>query len=151
MCFFLQLRGDLDREGEGKLMAELKAREEQSEALKIANQEKTEKAAALENAFLQIRQATGISSLDEMVNKFMSQGANKDALEQEKAEAEARLAKVKTSKEALLQQFAELKVLLVSLKMFSTIAYGDMQASGTGAAEVNREVYENLEQEIFQV
>lgn len=105
-----QLRGDLDKEGERRLLAELKAREEQSEALKLATQEKTEKAAALESAFLQIRQATGISSLDEMVTKFMSQGANRDALEQEKAEAEARLAKVKATKEALMQQFAELKV-----------------------------------------
>ena len=33
----------------------------------------------LEEAFLQIRQATGVSTPDEMVEKFLNQGANKKA------------------------------------------------------------------------
>jgi len=55
-------------------------------------------------------QATGVTTLDEMVAKFMGQGANKTALEDEKAEAERRLARIKEQKREAEDQFAELKV-----------------------------------------
>ena len=77
-------------------------------------------------------QATGVRSLDEMVEKFMGQGANTAALESEKREAEARLVAAKERKEELHQQFMEMK------------------ASGIGGTELNREVYDKMDEQILQ-
>lgn len=79
---------------------------------------------------MQIRQATGVTTLDEMVEKFMGQGANKKALEDEKAEAERRLARVKAAQEEAEREFAEMK------------------ASGVGNTELSREVQDRKEREI---
>jgi hypothetical protein len=45
----------------------------------------------MEESFAQIKQITGVSSLDEMHEKFSSQKNNRKALEQEVKEAEAKL------------------------------------------------------------
>lgn len=74
-----------------------------------------------------------MANLEEMVEKFLGQGTNRAALEEEKAEAEARLARVKEAKAAAERRFAELK------------------ASGVGDAELSRETYEKMDQEIAEV
>ena len=48
-----------------------------NEALKLAAKERAERAAALEEAFLAIKQATGVSTVEEMVEKFLNQGARR--------------------------------------------------------------------------
>ena len=83
-----ELRGDLSKEEEERLIQKLKAREGQSAKLKAASLDRTKKALTLEDAFAQIRQATGVVSLEEMVDKFLGQSANKEALLEEKAAAE---------------------------------------------------------------
>ena len=53
----------------------LQEKEAANEQLKQASKERAERAATLEDAFLAIKQATGVSTLDEMVEKFLNQGA----------------------------------------------------------------------------
>lgn len=127
-----QLRGDLSLEQERILLNQLKEKEEECERLKAASKERAAKALTLEEAFLAIRQATGVTTLEEMVEKFLGQGANKEALEKEKAEAESKLAKAKAAKAEAEAQFAEMK------------------ASGLGGTELSREVYEQMEAEIAE-
>ena len=91
-----------------------------------------DKAMTLEEAFIQIRQATGVNSLEEMVEKFMGQGTNKQALTTEKTEAEKRLAEVRAQQTALEKKFVALK------------------ASGVGGTELNREIYDRLDDEIVK-
>lgn len=127
---FSQLRGDLTAEQEQQLLEQLQASQGQSEQLRAASLERERRATTLEEAFVQIRQATGVTTLDEMVEKFMGQGANKKALEDEKAEAERRLARVKAAQEEAEREFAEMK------------------ASGVGNTELSREVQDRKEREI---
>lgn len=79
---------------------------------------------------MSIRQATGVNSLDEMVDKFVGQEGNRDALTEEKREVEARLAESKRKKEEAEQRFSELK------------------ASGIGSTELNREIADELNHKI---
>lgn len=127
-----ELRGDMSKDQEQALLKQLQEREGESEQLRAATKERQQKALTLEEAFAQIKQATGVTSLEEMVEKFMGQGANKAALEEEKAEAEARLAKYKTLKEEAETEFAEMK------------------ASGIGGTELSREIYDRMDDEIQQ-
>jgi len=128
-----ELLGDLSKEEEMALLEQLKTREMQTQELIKQNKERAHKAMTLEEAFLQIRQATGVSTLEEMVEKFMGQESNKNALQEEKEEAEARLQRAKEKKAVVLQQFAEMK------------------ATGIGSTELNREVYDKLDEEILQM
>lgn len=112
------------------MLRQLQKREGESEQLRQASKERARKAMTLEQAFMQIRQATGVTTLDEMVAKFMGQGANKKALEDEKAEAERRLARIKEQKKAAEDEFAQLK------------------ASDLGGTELSRERIAKYEAEI---
>ena len=125
-----ELRGDLTAEQEQEMLRQLQKREGESEQLRQASKERARKAMTLEQAFMQIRQATGVTTLDEMVAKFMGQGANKKALEDEKAEAERRLARIKEQKKAAEDEFAQLK------------------ASDLGGTELSRERIAKYEAEI---
>lgn len=127
-----ELRGDMSKDQEQAMLKQLQEREGQSAQLKAATKERQQKALTLEEAFAQIKQATGVTSLDEMVEKFMGQGANKAALEEEKAEAEARLNKYKALKEEAETEFAEMK------------------ANGIGGTELSREIYDRMDDEIQQ-
>ena len=129
----LQLRGDLSKEEEERLLRQVRERREESERLAAANKARAQRAAELENAFLDIKKATGVNTLEEMVEKFLGQGANRASLEEEKADAEDRLAKVKAQKEAAERRFAELK------------------ASGAGETELSRETYDKMDKEIAEV
>lgn len=84
----------------------------------------------LEEAFTQIRQATGITTLEEMVEKFMGQKASKEALLSEKRQAEAQLKATKQLQQQVEEKFASMK------------------ASGIGGSELNREIYDRLDDEI---
>ena len=59
-------------------MAALSEKEAANEALKLAAKERAERAAALEDAFLAIKQATGVATVEEMVEKFLNQGTCSD-------------------------------------------------------------------------
>jgi S-adenosylmethionine/arginine decarboxylase-like enzyme len=96
-----ELRGDMSKEEEDELHARLREKEMLSESLKSKSEERSTKGEVLEQAFNEIRQATGVNTLDQMVQKFMGQGANKSALIEEREVAERRLAEVVAEKETV--------------------------------------------------
>lgn len=127
-----ELRGDLSSESENQLQFRLRETERNQQALKEVTKAQNEKVGSLEDAFQKIRQATGVRTVDEMVEKFMGQGSNTQALEAEQREAEERLARArKRSDEA-------------------SNALNEMKASGIGGTELNREVYDTLDEDISQ-
>jgi hypothetical protein len=130
-----ELRGDLSKEEEERLIQKLKAREGQSAKLKAASLDRTKKALTLEDAFAQIRQATGVTSLEEMVDKFLGQSSNKEALLEEKAQAEKDLRDVVKAKQDAQKKFADMKA--------------QVAQSGIGGAELNRDIYDKLDEEIL--
>lgn len=71
-----EMRGDLSADQEARLTAALAEKEAANEALKLASKERADRAAALEEAFMAIKQATGVSTVEEMVDKFLNQGAS---------------------------------------------------------------------------
>ena len=130
-----ELRGDLSKEEEERLIQKLKAREGQNAKLKAASLDRTKKALTLEDAFAQIRQATGVVSLEEMVDKFLGQSANKEALLEEKAAAERALQDVVKAKQEAQAKFDEMKA--------------QVAQAGIGGSELNREIYDKLDEEIL--
>lgn len=67
--------------------------------LRQANESKLKEFSKLEEQFTAIRQATGVNSLEEMVEKFIGQEGNREALNHERKEVESRLADAKKRKE----------------------------------------------------
>ena len=125
-----ELRGDLSKEEEEELIEKLKKREGQSAKLRAASIDRNKKAMTLEDAFAQIRQATGVTSLSEMVEKFMGQGTSKEALLEEKAAAERKLAEVLKAKKEGLAKFNSMKA--------------QVAQTGIGGLELNREIYDKV-------
>ena len=101
--------------------------------LQNKSQKTYDQALTMEEAFVQIRRATGITTLEEMVEKFLGQSANKEALLEEKDVAEDHLRRVR-------EQLAEAEERFAGLK-----------ASGVGGTEFNRDVYDKLDDEIVQL
>ena len=128
--FASELRGDLSQEEEQLLQARLTSQKAALAALRSEHEKLQKEANSLESAFVAVRQATGVNSLDEVVEKFLGQQGNRRALTTEKREAEERLGNAKRGKEEIEHRFSELK------------------ASGIGSTEMNREIAEQLEREI---
>lgn len=129
--FASEMRGDLSIEEERQLQQRLAARETDVEKLQKENEENTRQLNKLEEQFTQVRQATGVNSLEEMVDKFVGQEGNRNALIDERKDVEARLADAKRRKEEAEQRFSELK------------------ASGIGSTELNREISDELNHKIL--
>lgn len=127
-----ELRGDLSADEEARLIRCIENRERANEALHLANLTKSQKAADYEEVLDQLKLAAGATSLLEVVEKICAQSTTAISLEKEKAQAEAKLIAVRQEKEQALQALNELK------------------ASGIGGIELNREVYNTLENEIQQ-
>jgi hypothetical protein len=128
----LEKRGDMSSDSESQLQHRLRETERNQQALEAVTKAQNEKVGTLEEAFQKIRQATGVRTVDEMVEKFMGQGANTAALEVEQREAEERLQRARKKLEEASNSFNELK------------------ASGIGGTELNREVYDTLDEDISQ-
>lgn len=86
----------------------------------------------MEETFALIRQATGVGKLEEMLLKLANQSTNHTTLEQEKRDAESKLAKAKAARQA---EDARLSC---------------MKASGVGNTELNRDVSDKLNAEIHR-
>jgi len=123
-------RGDLSAEEERALQMKLAEREELAVELRRVNEAKLQEFNALEEQFTQIRQATGVNDLEEMVDKFIGQEGNRQTLLREQREVELKLAAAKKGKTEAEAKFAEIR------------------ASGVGANELNREVSDELNAEI---
>lgn len=128
--FSSELKGDLSADEEQALKQKLYEREALAEELRAANEAKLKEFNQLEEQFTAIRQATGVNSLEEMVEKFIGQEGNREALNNERKEVESRLAVAKQRKEEAEARFSELK------------------ASGIGSTELNREISEELNGQI---
>ncbi|KAG7390580.1 hypothetical protein PHYPSEUDO_007520 [Phytophthora pseudosyringae] len=127
-----EMRGDLSAEEEARLVRCIENRERANEALHAANLVKSQKNADFEAVLAELKLAMGASSLREVVEKIAAQAATSVSLDKEKTQAEERLIAVRQEKEQVLQELNELK------------------ASGIGGIELNREVYNTLENEIQQ-
>jgi hypothetical protein len=128
--FASELRGDLSVEQERALVQRLEEREALARELREANEAKLREFNALEEQFTAIRQATGVNSLEEMVEKFIGQEGNRETLLNEQIEVESKLVEAKAKKEEAEKLFSELK------------------ASGIGGTELNREIVGELMHEI---
>lgn len=84
----------------------------------------------MEATFARIRQATGVNTLEEMVLKLANQSTNHTTLEEEKREAESKLARAKAARQSEDTRFSYMK------------------ASGVGNTELNRDISDKLNAEI---
>ncbi|CAN0542312.1 unnamed protein product, partial [Ectocarpus sp. 12 AP-2014] len=84
----------------------------------------------MESTFARIRQATGVNTLEEMVLKLANQSTNHATLEEEKREAESKLAKAKEARQSEDTRFSYMK------------------ASGVGNTELNRDISDKLNNDI---
>lgn len=115
MALATELRGDLTKEEELLLRTQLKEKEEKTKKLQRANEESQRKVNALDEAFIKIKQITGITSAQspnmesEMLEKFLIQKVNKKNLEKEVQEVENRLNEAKKSYHKVEQAFQERK------------------------------------------
>jgi hypothetical protein len=127
-----QLRGDLSADEELRLLRCIESRERANELLHVANLAKSQRAADYDAVLAQLKLAMGATSLHDVVEKIHAQTVTGVSLDKEKALAETKLTLVRQEKEHAVQCLNELK------------------ASGIGGMELNREVYNTLEQEIQQ-
>lgn len=104
-----ELAGDLSKEQEELLLSTLAQKEAAAAKLLAERRVREDRAAALQDAFTRIKQITGVTSLDEMVEKFLGQAANRAALEKERREAEVRLANAKEALETARRELMDLK------------------------------------------
>ena len=128
-----EAEGDLDERGELALMSQSKQLELRDKSLQAASKSTLDKEMTMEEAFMQIRRATGINTLEEMVEKFLGQTANKQALQQEKRDAEEHLQLVR-------HKLAEAEA-----------TFSDLRASGIGGTEFSRDAYDKLDEEISKL
>lgn len=116
-----ELRGDLTEDEELLLRTQLKEKEEKTKRLQRANEESQRRVSLMEESFQRIKQITGMSSLDDMIDKFSVQRINKKNLEKEVSDVEQRLAEAKKLNSKAEQAFQERK------------------SSGVGESEINRD------------
>ena len=105
----MELRGDLTKEEESFLRAQIIDKLEKTKSLQRANEESNKHFLAMEEALSQLKQITGVSSLADMHEKFCSQKGNKANLLQEVRDAEARLEAVKAGQLRHEQTFLEMQ------------------------------------------
>jgi len=67
------------------------------------------KISSYEEALAKIKDATGVSNIQEVVDRFLNQGNTKKHLEQLKEENTEQLARLKEDKEKLQAQFEDMK------------------------------------------
>ena len=84
----------------------------------------------MEGVFARIRQAIGVKTLEEIVLKLVHQSANDTTLEEEKREAESKLARAKAARQSKAGRFSHVKTI------------------GVGNTELNREISDKLDDEI---
>lgn len=126
----LALRGDLSKDEEALLVSQLRDKQDKTMNLQRANEESHKMLQQMEDEFMLIKQVTGVSSLEEMLEKVSSQKPNKANLEGEVKEAELALVAAKKASAELEAQFQNLK------------------SSGVGVADISREVTNKMEAEI---
>lgn len=105
-------------------------KERSTNKIRAHNEIQQRKVAEMEATFARIRQATGVNTLEEVVLKLANQSTNHTTLEEEKREAESKLARAKAARQSEDARFS------------------CMKASGVGNTELNREISDKLNNEI---
>eukprot|EP00596_Hydrurales_sp_CCMP1899_P005223 CAMPEP_0119049066 /NCGR_PEP_ID=MMETSP1177-20130426/62581_1 /TAXON_ID=2985 /ORGANISM="Ochromonas sp, Strain CCMP1899" /LENGTH=721 /DNA_ID=CAMNT_0007025819 /DNA_START=48 /DNA_END=2209 /DNA_ORIENTATION=+ len=139
-----ELRGDLTKEEEAFLRAQITDKLERTKTLQKANEDSNKRFLAMEEAFSQLKQITGVSSLVDMHEKFSSQRGNKGNLLQETKDAEARLEAVKSGSGQLRHELTHEENKLVRPKTAPEKIEGGTASSGA-IEEPSREVNDQLE------
>ena len=98
--------------------------------MRAQNEIQQRQVATMEATFARIRQATGVNTLEEMVLKLANQSTNHTTLEEEKREAESKLARAKEARQSEDTRFSYMK------------------ASGVGNTELNRDISDKLNNDI---
>ena len=106
-----QMSGDLSQEQEDALLATRQERHETLQRLQAERELRADEAAAMFEAFQRVRQATGATTLDELVEKFTSQAKSRRALE---AEYESEVQDLEQLQQVLREANAELEQLKVA-------------------------------------
>ncbi len=104
-----ELRGELTQEEENFLRAQIASKQDKVRSLQRLNEECNKRYIAMEEAFSQLKQVTGVSSLVDMYDKFSNQKGKKSDLLQEVRDAEARLEAVKQAQLKYEETFSELR------------------------------------------
>mmetsp|Transcript_37154 Transcript_37154/g.54341 ORF Transcript_37154/g.54341 Transcript_37154/m.54341 type:complete len:645 (+) Transcript_37154:162-2096(+) len=129
--FDQSLGGTYKSEREKRLRT-IRESENELNQLNKSMETKLSKFASLEEAFTHNKQATGVNSLAEMVEKFTNHQEHRDRLLVEKKEAEERLG---AAKQALEQAHAKFEV---------------VKADGFGDTELSREILNEINEQIAQ-
>ncbi|CAM9125525.1 unnamed protein product [Pylaiella littoralis] len=124
------LRGDLTSHQEAALIDLLTDKEASTNEMRSQNEIQQREVATMEATFARIRQATGVNTLEEMVLKLANQSTNHTTLEEEKREAESKLARAKEARQSEDTRFSYMK------------------ASGVGNTELNRDISDKLNKDI---
>eukprot|EP00752_Nemacystus_decipiens_P001407 g1392.t1 len=124
------LRGDLTSQEEADLIDLLAEKEASANKMRAQNEIQQRQVATMEATFARIRQATGVNTLEEMVLKLANQSTNHTTLEEEKREAESKLARAKEARQSEDTRFSYMK------------------ASGVGNTELNRDISDKLNNDI---
>eukprot|EP00903_Cladosiphon_okamuranus_P012596 g11787.t1 len=124
------LRGDLTSQEEADLIDLLAEKEASTNKMRAQNEIQQRQVATMEATFARIRQATGVNTLEEMVLKLANQSTNHTTLEEEKREAESKLARAKEARQSEDTRFSYMK------------------ASGVGNTELNRDISDKLNNDI---
>ena len=132
-----ELAGDLSKEQEEELKATRDEKERLHRELEIERREREERAAALHEAFQQIKGITGVATLDEMTERFLGHEAARESLQSERAETEQRLAAARAAVAKAERDLSELR------------ATGQDGGAGAGAdADATQEAFAAAELEL---
>jgi len=112
-----------------RLIKEIKA---DLSKLNLDMEEKGNSLAQMEEAFMQIKQATGVNEVTELVDKITNHEEQRARLQTEKKEAEDKLASAKSRLEEAQQEYDELR------------------AHGIGNTELNRSTISDINEEILR-
>lgn len=126
----LELRGDLTKEEERFLTDQINAKVEETKRLQKENEESTKLLYETETFFAKLKQITGVTSLENMAEKFSLQKISKIDLEKEVSEVERKLAHAK--KELLYQEKA----------------FSDLKSTGANQVDLSRSASDKLTQDI---
>ena len=148
-----ELRGELTPEEEAFLRAQISAKQDKVRSLQRLNEEGNKRFLAMEEAFSQLKQVTGVSSLVDMYDKFSNQKGKKSDLLQEVRDAEVRLEAVKQAQLKYEETFSELHSSGgATSTLATTTSAANNTASSSGATggpeDVTKDSTEHLESTI---
>lgn len=133
------LCGKLSKEEELFLRVQIVEKVEMAKSLQTANEESNKQFLAMEEAFSQLKQVTGVSSLVDMHEKFSSQKGNKLSLLQEVRDAEARLEAIKAAHDSAVQeaQSSYSATRATSISLLSSTAISSSLCSSSSSSDTS--------------